>query len=153
MTGTGALPALQAAASALIVVMCVCAGVWGFLNGRRSGPTEVSETVLALGGSSIFIAAVLVGGFSFLYKGSFLVLLVPLLSLCTPSDSRSRTYTSVVALLCVALGVSVAYSPILTTMAGLIAASVAFGLGLSHVDVLWGSARPRGVAIETHRDV
>ena len=131
MVGLTSGEAPVAAASALVFLLAVAAFLWGVWWARGLSTTSVILPVLAVGGSTAYLTAVLAAGFAFMYKGAFLLLVIPLLSLPRGQRSRFHLYTSVFTLLCLALALTIGYGTLLTTLAGITAASVAFGAGLS----------------------
>jgi hypothetical protein len=82
--------------------------------------------MLAIGGSSIYLAAVLVAGFGWGYKAVFLLLCVPLIALASPR-TRILAFSSVAVLILIGIQSVVVWNTLLASSAGIIAASFAFG--------------------------
>jgi hypothetical protein len=86
------------------------------------------HSMLAVGGSAVFLAAVLYAGFGWGYKAAFLLLCVPLVTLAS-ARSRAMMFSSVAVLAMIAISSIVVWNTLLATMAGIIAASFALGAG------------------------
>lgn len=127
----------------LFFALVLAAGAWGFVWARGLKTESVALPTLALGGSAAFLAAVAVSGFGFMYKGAFLLAVVPLMSRPVRSRSRFGLYTSLVTLVCIALALTIAYSSLLATLAGTIAASLALGAAIA---VTWRQVQQAGQA-------
>lgn len=115
---------------------------WGWHWSRLLRTRSVMLPTLSLGGTTVFLSAVLIGGFGFMYKGVFLLLAVPMLALplrTRSSDSRWVLYTSVFSLVLLVYAMTFAYASVLTTLAGIVAASIGLGAGLG---VTWRLLRP-----------
>ncbi len=128
----------------LFLGMAACAVLWGLAWSSDLHTKTVAKPVMALGGGTVFLSAVLIGGFGFMYKGAFLLPLIPLLSLPLRTRSgqpRMRLYTSLVALICIGFAMMVAYASVLTTLAGIVAASIGVGAGLGLTWRGWRQAR------------
>ena len=111
----------------LIAAAVVAAIAWGVVVARRLPRRPQSHALLALGGSVLFLAAILVSGFGFAYKAAFLLLCVPLLALPARPRDRFLLYSSLTALAMVVLATTVVWNTALATMAGLVAAGLALG--------------------------
>lgn len=85
--------------------------------------------MLAVGGSSMFLISVLVAGFGWAYKAAFLLLAVPLVSVLAASGRRSTASSAVTVLLLSGVSAVVVWNTVLATLAGLVVAGFAFGLG------------------------
>lgn len=134
----------------LFLAIAAAALIWGFLWAKSIHVSSMGLPAMALGGGTVFLAAVLIGGFGFMYKGAFLLPLVPLLSRPMRhrhAASRMTLYTSLVALALTTLAVTVAYASVLTTIAGMVAASIGVGAGLQ---LTWRSLAGRGSDRLTH---
>jgi hypothetical protein len=118
-------------ANLLVAALAVAGAAWGVLYARRLTGTPVHEAMLASTGSAVFLASVLVAGFGFAYKAAFLLLLVPLMVRGGRSSQRFLLYTSMVCVLLVAVPLIVGYSILLTSLAGILAASIGLGASLS----------------------
>ena len=121
-------------ANLIVVLLALAAVWWGSTFARRLPRVPLYTGMLGSTGSTLFLASVLIAGFGFAYKAAFLLLLVPLFALPTRSQHRFLLYTSVVALLLIAIPLIVAYSILLTSVAGIMVASMGLGASLT---VLW----------------
>lgn len=128
-----ASPTALWATSALVALVVLFSVVWGWTWAGSVPSRSVVLPVLALGGSAVFLASVLVGGFGAGYKGAFLALALPILALPGKARSRPALYTSIVSLLLAVIALTVAYNSLLSTLAGLVVAGVASGAGLALV--------------------
>ena len=119
----------------IVGLLALAALRWGVVLGLRVVPrsahVNLSKPMLAIAGSSLFLASVLIGGFGWAYKAAFLLLCIPLIAwLCTRFD-RIVVFTGVVALALVAIGSVVVWNTLLATLAGILSSSVAFGVSAS----------------------
>lgn len=128
--GAGGTVALVA--NLMIAAVVIVAAIWGWGHASRSSSVRTSGTVLALGGSTAFLSAVLVSGFGFHYKGAFLLACVPLITarVASPKRSAAIASSSVTMVALLALATWVAYSSLLATLSGLLVAGFALGGGL-----------------------
>ena len=134
----------------LLLGMSASVLIWGWTIPLARTREILTVPTLAIAGSTVFLSAVAVSGFGYMYKGAFLVLLVPLLSLGVVTTqkigSRFGLFTFLFMLVMIALALTVAYSSLLASIAAWISASFALGVGLRQiVDAL----RFRGSASET----
>jgi hypothetical protein len=113
----------------LVFVLALSAFAWGVAIALLLKRLRQPEALLALGGSSLFLASVLVGGFGYAYKAAFLLLTVPLLARPLHPGRRILLYSSLVVLTLVAVATVVVWNTALATVAGVAAGS--FGLGAS----------------------
>ena len=125
----------------LVLLLCIAAGIWGgfvaaVMRSPRPGARK-HEAMLAVAGSAVFLASVLVGGFGWAYKAVFLVLTVPLLA-AVARGSRPRLFAGLSMLALAGIASVVVWNTTLATLAGLVAAS--FALGASAV-LLWRNLR------------
>jgi uncharacterized membrane protein len=119
----------------LVLGLGLAALVWGAVWMRsRGGPglrgisdRSVYLAMLASGGSALYLISVLIGGFGYAYKASFLLLLIPFLSRPAKSSKPWIFVPSVISLVLVAVGVVVVWNTALATVAGVIAAAFALG--------------------------
>lgn len=118
-------------ANLMVGALALAGVIWGVSFARRLPGRPVRSAMLASAGSSVFLASVLVAGFGFAYKAAFLLLIVPLMALPRRSHTRFLTYTSLVTLLLVSIPLIVGYSILLTSLAGILAASVGLGASLT----------------------
>jgi hypothetical protein len=139
MAVNDANPSLVVIASALLLAITLAAAFWGFNWGRQISTPSTVHIVLALFGTSAFIGTILISGFGFMYKGAFLLLAVPLLSQGRKGAGGFVIFTSLVSLSLLLVAVMVAYSTLLITLAGLVAAGIAFGASCSGLLEVWKS--------------
>lgn len=114
----------------LLFVFVFLAIVWGYALSRTTRVKNLASPILACGGSALYLSAILVGGFGFMYKGAFLIPAIPLLSMVVRDSTRApkfALYTGSVTLLSTVLALVIAYSGLLATLAGLLAAGIMFG--------------------------
>jgi hypothetical protein len=110
----------------LVVLLALAALAWGIGFGLSQRKPRMHASMLGIGGSSIFLAAILVAGFGWGYKAAFLVLCIPVVAL-SASRSRVRTYSSISVLILIVICAVVVWNTLLATTAGVIAASFVFG--------------------------
>lgn len=118
----------------LVVLLALAGAAWGVAFARRLPGLPVIPAMLGSAGSAVFLASVLVAGFGFAYKAAFLLLIVPLLARPLHPRDRFLLYTSLVTLLLITIPLIVGYSILLTSLAGILAASIGAGASLT---VLW----------------
>ena len=116
----------------LVGLVALAALTWGICFALSLRKPRMHHSMLALGGSAVFLAAVLYAGFGWGYKAAFLLLCVPLVSLASPR-SRAMLFSSVAILAMIAISSVVVWNTLLATMAGIIAASFALGAGGTQV--------------------
>ena len=126
----------------IVLALCVTAVAWGAFVARTIRGLRQHESMLAIAGSAVFLASVLVGGFGWSYKAVFLLPAVPLLA-AIARGSRTRVFAGLSMLTLVAVASVVVWNTTLATLAGLIAASFAFGASATLII--------RGVAQQTRR--
>ena len=115
-------------------LLALAAFAWGVAVALSTGKRLVHPAMLAGAGSAMFLASVLVAGFGYGYKATFLLLGVPLVAALT-RDRRSVVVSSSAAILILlAITAVVVWNTVLVTLAGVIVAS--FCLGLSTVLLL-----------------
>lgn len=119
----------------VVALLALCAVAWGAILGarvinRRPVPA-MHPAMLAAAGSAIFLASVLVGGFGWAYKATFLLLCVPLLSWLAARFDRVAVFAGLITLILVGVCSVVVWNTLLATLAGIIAASFALGLSLA----------------------
>jgi hypothetical protein len=112
----------------LVGLVALAAFAWGIGFALSLRKPRMHHSMLAVGGSAVFLAAVLYAGFGWGYKAAFLLLCVPLVSL-TSARSRAMLFSSVAVLAMIAISSVVVWNTLLATMAGIIAASFALGAG------------------------
>lgn len=118
----------------LIVGLAICAMIWGAslaINLKR--PAVTTHSMLASAGSSLFLASVLLGGFGWGYKATFLFLCVPLFSWLVIRQKRIVVIAGF-SMLCMGTICSVVvWNTLLASLAGILAASFALGFGFTNV--------------------
>jgi hypothetical protein len=123
--------------NALVAGMAVAAVLWGWSLRSLLMRSSSNPAILALGGSTVFIAAIVVSGFGYMYKGGFLLLMVPLLSLAVANaqrlGSRFGLFSALFMLVLVLLALTVAYSSLLATISAVLSACFALGLAFGQV--------------------
>lgn len=118
----------------VVFLLALAAFGWGVAVAMSTGKRLVHPAMLAGAGSAMFLASVLVAGFGYGYKATFLLLGVPLVAALT-RDRRSVVVSSSAAILILlAITAVVVWNTVLVTLAGVIVAS--FCLGLSAVLLL-----------------
>ena len=114
----------------LVYGLALAALIWGVSFGTRLRKPRIHATMLAAGGSSVYLAAVLIAGFGWGYKATFLLLCVPLLALRAPL-ARLMLFSSVVMLALTAISSIVVWNTLLATLAGVTVGSFALGAALT----------------------
>lgn len=131
--------------TALLLFLVISAAGWGWRWSSLEQPVGAPTLALTLGGSAAFLAAVFVSGFGYMYKGPFLLLTVPLIAGTAARIGQSRNRAALFGTLFVLVNLvytmTVAYSSLLTTLAGLIVAGFALGAGLAQTTRLVAQAR------------
>ena len=116
----------------LLGTMALLAAIWGVAAGQRIrisvNADLVGKSMLAISGSSLFLASVLVGGFGWAYKAAFLLLCIPLAARCLASSDRFLIVTGVLVLALTTICSIVVWNTLLASLSGIVAASVAFGV-------------------------
>lgn len=112
----------------LLLLVAVAAVVWGVFVGLSLRRVPWRPAMLAISGSSLFLASVLVAGFGWAYKAVFLLLAVPLVSSLLRSRSGAVVSSSVTMLLLIGVSAVVVWNVVLATLAGIVVAGFTFGL-------------------------
>ncbi len=121
----------------VIFLLAVAAVLWGVAVGLSSVPGRSVRSaktlpwrpaMLAIAGSSLFLASVLVAGFGWAYKATFLLLAVPVVSGLVRAKSRVVVSSSVTVLLLTGVTAVVVWNTVLATLAGIVVAGFALGL-------------------------
>jgi len=137
--------------SLLIILLSVIAFAWGVRFATQLGTRDLPKGLLAVAGSVMFLSNILISGFGFAYKGPFLLLAVPLLALGLASKNRFVLYTAIVSMLLIALSIMLSYSILLTSLASILVASLAAGMGvtacLEHVKGVLASRSRQSTAV------
>jgi len=122
----------------LLFGVTAAAIVWGFAVGRLAPRRRPDLGMLAVGGSALYLASVLVAGFGYGYKAAFLLLVVPLVSLWLGARKRVLVSAGLAVTLLVGIESVVVWNTVLATLAGLIVAGFGVGAGIG---VIWQSLR------------
>ena len=126
MWGTEAVGGLQLG-DVVLVLLTVAAAVWGAASVSSSERRRGDLGMLAAGGGALYITSVLIAGFGYGYKATFLLLVVPLASMLLQVRHRVVASSGLAVLLLVGVESVVVWNTVLVTIAGLIIAG--FGLG------------------------
>jgi hypothetical protein len=113
---------------ALLFLLALAAVVWGVAAGLATRRSLVHPAMLAIAGSSLFLASVLVAGFGWGYKAAFLLLCVPAVAALTRSSRAVLASSSVAILALIAIQSVVVWNTVMATLSGIVAAGFAFGL-------------------------
>ena len=117
----------------LLVALAVAAAVWGFAIGVSARRNRPDLGMLAVGGSAVYLASVLIAGFGYGYKAAFLLLVVPLASVLVGDKRRAFVFAGLTVVLLVGIESVVVWNTVLVTVAGLVAAGFGAGLGLAMI--------------------
>jgi len=118
----------------LLFALVVAAAVWGWWVVRAASVRNAPLASLATGGAALYLASVVIAGFGYAYKATFLLLAVPMLAVLLRSRQRVAVASSVAVLLLVGVQSIVVWNTVLATLAGVVAAGFAFGVG---TNVMW----------------
>jgi hypothetical protein len=132
---------------ALLFLLALVALVWGVAAGLATRRSLVHPAMLAIAGSSLFLASVLVAGFGWGYKAAFLLLCVPVVAALTRSSKPVFTSSSVAILAMIAIQSVVVLNTVMATLAGIIAAGFAFGLAAALIAKAVRSAAPTTASV------
>lgn len=129
----------------VIGLLALAALGWGLVLGSRvlprSSSAPLSNPMLAIAGSSLFLASVLAGGFGWAYKAAFLLLCIPLISWLCGRFDRVAVFSGVLTIALITVSSVVVWNTVLATLAGILAASIAFGVSTALMYTTIGSAR------------
>jgi len=115
----------------LLLVLAVLAGIAGFAVMRVVAARRPWLAMLAVGGSALYLSSVLIAGFGYGYKATFLLLALPMLSCLPGSRTRIVAGSGLAAVLLIGVQSVVVWNTVMVTVAGLIGASFALGGGLA----------------------
>lgn len=115
----------------LVFLVALAAAAWGVAVALSTGRRLTHPAMLAAAGSAVFLASVLVAGFGYGYKATFLLLAVPLVAALVGSAGRVVASSSLLVLILTGISAVVVWNTVLATLAGVVVAS--FVLGLSGV--------------------
>lgn len=127
----------------LLLFLTIAAVAWGIGVGLMVRRVRTWTAMLAVSGSALYLASVLVSGFGYGYKATFLLLAVPIISALVASGIRIIAASSLAALLLIAVQSVVVWNTVMVTLAGLIAAG--FALGLGGATLLRSASRDKGL--------
>ncbi len=150
--GTGELGTGDLLFYALALVALAWGATIAFRLNQRQIPRIQSLAYLALGGSGLYIASVLIAGFGYGYKAAFLLLSIPLISRFTAHKDRAVVIFSIAVLLLIALQSVVVWNSAMVTVAGVIASAGVAGIaaGVAFRGSLLGDSNkgknPAGIA-------
>ena len=113
----------------VLLVLTLAAIAWGFGIGMALKRVRTWTAMLAVAGGALYLASVLLAGFGWGYKATFLLLVVPLVSALVASGMRFVAASGVAVLLLVGIQSVVVWNTVMVTTAGLIAAGFAVGIG------------------------
>jgi hypothetical protein len=117
----------------LLTALAIAAAVWGFAVGVSTRRNRPDLGMLAIGGSAVYLASVLIAGFGYGYKAAFLLLVVPLASLLVGANRRAFVFAGLSVVLLVGIESVVVWNTVLVTVAGLVAAGFGAGAGLAMI--------------------
>ena len=113
----------------LLFVLVLAAVVWGAGIGLLVRNARPWMGMMAAGGGALYLVSVLVAGFGWGYKATFLLLAIPLVSSLVGAKVRLLAASGLGALLLIGVQSVVVWNTVLATTSGLIAAGFVFGLG------------------------
>lgn len=115
----------------VILTVALFAAVWGAGVGMLLRRDRTWLAMLGIAGTSMYLVSVVVAGFGYGYKATFLLLLIPLISVLLSGDRRLVVASALAVLLLVVIQSVVVWNTVLATTSGVIAAG--FGFGISSV--------------------
>ena len=113
----------------LLFVLVLAAVVWGIGIGLLVRTARPWMGMLAAGGGALYLVSVLVAGFGWGYKATFLLLAISLVSSLVGAKVRLLAASGLGVLLLIGVQSVVVWNTVLATTSGLIAAGFACGLG------------------------
>lgn len=113
----------------LFFALALVAAAWGAAVAWSLRRRLVHPAMLSAAGSALFLASVLVAGFGYGYKATFLLLGVPLVAAVTRSRQPVLVSSAVVVLALIGVSAVVVWNTVLATLAGVTVAGFALGLG------------------------
>lgn len=113
----------------LMIVIGLLAVLLGFLVAWRVKLSAPLMGALAASGGVLYLAVVLVAGFGYGYKATFLLLAIPLLSRWPSSKNRLMVAVGLASVLLIGIESVVVWNTVLATLAGVLAAGLATGAG------------------------
>lgn len=106
-----------------VLVLAALALAWGVLVGLGARGVHRHASMLAIGGSTLYLIAIVGSGFGWAYKSAFLLLTVPLLA----GMRAGGAFTRIVMLGSVTLAMVFVWNPVVATTGGILAGAFAFG--------------------------
>ena len=117
----------------LLLALVAAAFVWGWGVGANRKHVQMWMSMLAIAGSSLYLSSVLLAGFGYGYKATFLLLTVPLLSSLPGSGRRLIAASGVAVLILIGVESVVVWNTVMVTIAGLVVAGFAAGMSSLHL--------------------
>jgi hypothetical protein len=130
----------------VVIAVALLAAVWGAGIGLVVRRDRTWMAMLGIAGTSMYVVSVVVSGFGYGYKATFLLLLVPLLAALLPARRRLIVASALAALLLVVIQSVVVWNTVLATTSGVVAAGFGFGLSAS---IITRSVRRRASRSDT----
>lgn len=118
---------------AVVFALTVTAVTWGFAVAWSARAARTDLGMLAAGGGALYLSSVLVAGFGYGYKASFLLLVVPLASLWPSSSRQIQAFAGLGVVLLIGVESVVVWNTVLATLAGLVAAGFGVGAGMGMI--------------------
>ena len=140
MLGTDVAAGGWQAGDLVILALALLAAVWGVGIGFWLRRDRTGMAMLGIAGTSMYLVSVVVAGFGYGYKATFLLLLVPLISVLLPGRRRLVVASALAVLLLVVIQSFVVWNTVLATTSGVVAAGFGFGLSAT---IIVRSARLR----------
>lgn len=123
-------PAGYQVGDALVFLLAVAAFAWGAAFARNLRFHSFRAPMLGAMGGGLFIAAIVLAGFGWAYKSTFVLLCIPVMSLAAAYRNRATTYASLVGIFTAVISALVVWNTVLATLAGVIASAFGFGASL-----------------------
>lgn len=123
-------PAGYQTGDALVFLLAAASFIWGVAFARRLRFDSFRAPMLGGMGGGLFLAAIVVAGFGWAYKSTFVLLCIPVMSLAAAYRDRARTYASLVGIFAAVISALVVWNTVLATLAGVIAGAFGFGASL-----------------------
>ena len=111
----------------VLVLLTLAAAMWGATGVASTRKSRGDLGMLAAGGSALYLASVLIAGFGYGYKATFLLLVVPLASFLLRARHRVIASSGLAVLLLIGVESVVVWNTVLVTVSGIVIAG--FGLG------------------------
>lgn len=127
MIGSVVNPASLQPGDALVFAVALAAAAWGVAVALATGRSLRHPAMLAVGGSSMLLASVLLSGFGWGYKATFLLLGVPLVAALVGSRRVVVASSAITVLVLIAVASVVSWNTVLATIAATVAGAFCFG--------------------------